>query len=355
MADIRKDYTKKMISQVQEFRQKKVCCQNSLFYGTVKDALETYLNAIEEDLNKENAITTVFTTSLKEIDTTVKDLEKQSKQLITEGNRMTKAIESQKETLKKEKEKFVKLSKDAEAAGQACEKAMQDTSTKMNQAQKLAQKRDNMIEKAKEANNSYRNCVEETNNKIHDFYNSQQPNLLSQFQNFEETSISAFKGILNKYALAFNVLPDAANKFVEFTKSKFDAIDPESDINTFATTRATNGHMPEDIPIEDANGNILFEGNSNSSNYSFNQASAPQQQQPQPVSEEDDGGNESGMQKCNVHVKALYDYTAEADSELSIREGETLVITEKHASGWWFATNINGQSGFVPENFVEAL
>ena len=70
--------------------------------------------------------------------------------------------------MKKEKEKFIKASKDAELAGQACEKALQDTSTKMNQAQKLSQKRDNLIEKAKEANNVYRNCVEETNNKIHD-------------------------------------------------------------------------------------------------------------------------------------------------------------------------------------------
>ncbi|EKE37918.1 hypothetical protein ENUP19_0266G0008 [Entamoeba nuttalli] len=359
MANARKDYAKSMLRMVQEFRQKRICGQTTLYYGTVKDALETYLNALEEDINKDTAITNVLSTSAKVFENDIKELEKQSKGLISDGNKMTKAIESQKDVLKKEKEKFIKLYKEAEAATAAVEKAMQDPSTKVNKMQQLTSKKETAIEKAKEADSNYRACVQLTNDRIHDYYNSQQPNLLSQFQAFEETCINTLKDLLNKFGLAYTALPDAANKFVDFTRSKFDAIDADADINTFATTKATNGHMPDDIPIEDANGNVLFEGASNSiqSHPTQNTQFTSSVTETTTITNAEDNSQpaQDGLEKCNINVKALYDYTAEAESELTITEGETLVITEKHSSGWWFATNSQGQSGFVPENFVEVI
>ncbi|ELP92177.1 hypothetical protein EIN_381440 [Entamoeba invadens IP1] len=362
MASERKDYEKRMTKLVQDFRQKKICGPNSLFYGTVKDALESYLNAIEENVNTESAITNVFSMSAKDLENQIKEYEKQAKGLIADGQRITKDFEKQKDVLKKDKDTFVKLSKDADSASVAVEKAMQDQTTKVNKMQQLTTKKESAIEKAKEADQNYRATVQLTNERLHDYYNSQQPNTLSQFQAFEETIINAIKDLMTKFGLAFTALPDAYSKFVEFTKSKFDAIDADADINTFATTKATNGHMPDDFPIEDASGNILFEGASNA-------GSQPMAQQPASYSQPQMGGAVSqpvaqqqepeaaGDQKTttSTQVKALYDYTAEAESELTIHEGDILVITEKHSSGWWFATNDKGQSGFVPENYVEPI
>jgi len=55
-----------------------------------------------------------------------------------------------------------------------------------------------------------------------------------------------------------------------------------------------------------------------------------------------------------VQVRCLYDYTATCDTELSFKEGELLAVSEQDESGWWYA-EIRGQSGFVPNNYVEVV
>jgi len=63
-------------------------------------------------------------------------------------------------------------------------------------------------------------------------------------------------------------------------------------------------------------------------------------------------------QKSDSHTgtkaKALYDYEATNDNELSFLEGDILTITEQDDSGWWFAEK-NGRTGFIPNNYVEIL
>lgn len=59
----------------------------------------------------------------------------------------------------------------------------------------------------------------------------------------------------------------------------------------------------------------------------------------------------SGGQK----VKALYDYQATCDTELTFKEGEVLTVSEQDDSGWWYCENSSGQTGFVPNNYVELL
>jgi len=54
-------------------------------------------------------------------------------------------------------------------------------------------------------------------------------------------------------------------------------------------------------------------------------------------------------------ARALYNYDATVDTELTFKEGEFLTITEQDPSGWWYAMNDNGQEGFVPHNYVELV
>jgi len=56
----------------------------------------------------------------------------------------------------------------------------------------------------------------------------------------------------------------------------------------------------------------------------------------------------------STKAKALYDYDATNDNELSFSEGDVLIITEQDDSGWWFAEK-NGRTGFIPNNYVEIL
>jgi len=68
------------------------------------------------------------------------------------------------------------------------------------------------------------------------------------------------------------------------------------------------------------------------------------------------GGAPPRPQKSSGHVKArgLYDYTATCDTELTFKTGDILTVTEQDDSGWWYA-ELNGQSGFVPNNYVEPI
>eukprot|EP01114_Cavostelium_apophysatum_P018914 TRINITY_DN5947_c0_g2_i1.p1 TRINITY_DN5947_c0_g2~~TRINITY_DN5947_c0_g2_i1.p1 ORF type:complete len:482 (+),score=150.06 TRINITY_DN5947_c0_g2_i1:137-1582(+) len=66
------------------------------------------------------------------------------------------------------------------------------------------------------------------------------------------------------------------------------------------------------------------------------------------------GGAPSGSGAGRVKARGVYDYAATCDTELSFREGDILNITEQDDSGWWYA-ELNGKSGFVPNNYVELV
>jgi len=67
-------------------------------------------------------------------------------------------------------------------------------------------------------------------------------------------------------------------------------------------------------------------------------------------------GEEGNSGSIEIHkdFQALYDYEAEDETELTIKEGEILhVISE--TDGWYFGTNAQGKEGNFPSNFVELV
>lgn len=49
----------------------------------------------------------------------------------------------------------------------------------------------------------------------------------------------------------------------------------------------------------------------------------------------------------------LYDFTADGDDELSVAEGEDLIVLENDSDDWWKVRNSKGQEGVVPASYVE--
>ena len=49
----------------------------------------------------------------------------------------------------------------------------------------------------------------------------------------------------------------------------------------------------------------------------------------------------------------LYDFTADGDDELTVAEGEDLIILERDSDDWWKVRNSKGQEGVVPASYVE--
>uniref|UniRef100_A0A668UD61 Sorting nexin n=1 Tax=Oreochromis aureus TaxID=47969 RepID=A0A668UD61_OREAU len=58
---------------------------------------------------------------------------------------------------------------------------------------------------------------------------------------------------------------------------------------------------------------------------------------------------------CALQALVLYDFTAEpGNNELSVREGETITVTDQTVGGGWIqAQNSNGQTGLVPEGYLQ--
>jgi len=69
---------------------------------------------------------------------------------------------------------------------------------------------------------------------------------------------------------------------------------------------------------------------------------------------EDGGTSGSDEEFVEVKARALFDYEAANDTELSFKAGDILSVTEQDTSGWWYA-ELNGKQGFVPNNYVEEI
>lgn len=65
--------------------------------------------------------------------------------------------------------------------------------------------------------------------------------------------------------------------------------------------------------------------------------------------------------KCKIVARVLYDYEAQTEEELSIKEGGIVLITDDTDQDWWQAyerpldTFAEGKFGLVPLTYVEEV
>ncbi|XP_027018157.2 drebrin-like protein B isoform X2 [Tachysurus fulvidraco] len=62
----------------------------------------------------------------------------------------------------------------------------------------------------------------------------------------------------------------------------------------------------------------------------------------------------SGLQQ-NLHAKALYDYQAADDTELTFDPGDIITVVEMADEGWWHGYGPGGNYGMFPANYVELI
>ncbi|KAF5393631.1 hypothetical protein D9757_000051 [Collybiopsis confluens] len=63
--------------------------------------------------------------------------------------------------------------------------------------------------------------------------------------------------------------------------------------------------------------------------------------------------SEEGEEQQGEVAVALYPFTADGDDELSVTEGEQLVVIEKDGDEWWKCRNAEGTEGVVPASYIE--
>ncbi|XP_066527612.1 tyrosine-protein kinase Tec [Hoplias malabaricus] len=70
---------------------------------------------------------------------------------------------------------------------------------------------------------------------------------------------------------------------------------------------------------------------------------------PHPPPDDDDEGGEK------MKVVALYDFTATESSDLNLRQGEVYTILHQQDQLWWRARDKQGNTGFIPSNYVTGV
>jgi len=331
-----------------------------LLEGTVNAAVIAVVSEVESAIvGPFVTLTSEFERASKEIDAFVKEREQSRKKLIADSTHMQKEWEATVNTLRKAKDAYFKFAKDAAAAQAAAEKA-QDKNVAV-----ARQKADAAAEKARAADDGYGSLLVRTNDMQYSYYTQTQPEMLTQYQQWEDERIRFVKTQLT--TLADNIIglemPQKWEQLTASFKGCAEAINPDSDLDSYARSIGNNTPIPNDMPYEAApvgpsNGGpeaLSSNGGPRARPASSAGSSRPVSSAPAPVHEQPAAESAGGDGEEGTLHRALFDYDSQNDGEMSMKEGELVKITEKDPSGWWYATTNDGREGFVPSSYVEPV
>ncbi|XP_045550975.1 SLIT-ROBO Rho GTPase-activating protein 3 isoform X3 [Salmo salar] len=74
----------------------------------------------------------------------------------------------------------------------------------------------------------------------------------------------------------------------------------------------------------------------------------------EPITEEGDGETEQLHSEDEWEVVAMFDYTARSATELSFKQGESLLLHSKASSEWWRG-ELGGVRGLIPHKYISVL
>jgi hypothetical protein len=74
---------------------------------------------------------------------------------------------------------------------------------------------------------------------------------------------------------------------------------------------------------------------------------------PEDLDEEEEPEQEVSQEYDPNAAVVLYDFTADGDDELTVAEGEDLILLDNESDDWWKVRNSDGQEGVVPASYVE--
>eukprot|EP01133_Synstelium_polycarpum_P005759 gene5759-6667_t len=243
LATLESDYSKALLKLVKSTGQKKLIL-NPFLDGSLKECWKTTLLELEAIGNQHATFSNLNNDLSNVVDKVVKDKEVHRKKLTADGQKLTKDMKTQLELLTKAKMNYHKLSKEAELAQTTLTKGQADPKMKQDKVSQLSTKATQASEKANQADQEYRECLSTTNTKQSEYYMSEMPSLLTEFQQFEEDRIHHTKDSMSKLAIFVSEIPSIVSHAGEEIGKAADEVDKDADIRQWVAENKTNVTPP---------------------------------------------------------------------------------------------------------------
>lgn len=377
-AQLERDYAKNLI---------KLCKDKTLFaeyeIGSLKDCWQTVRDDLEAVANKHDALAEETNSLFDTIQTYLTEARGFRKPLVVNGDKLIKelrAAERKETTAHQNYEKLKKLQDEAE------EEASKASGTaKETKAKKSAEA---ATKKSETGDTEYKEAVKQLQVAQQKFYHDEMPKILDDLQKLEEERIDKMKDWFLRVVAIQETIPPAITSATQSMRKATEFIDRSTDISQFISQNKSGTPKPAEAKYEPyvsespmlsrqgsrmtlnpAQGSLLQNQSRSSSTSSI--TSSPVQtkaSESQPIAAAISPAaaspvavvaaaaattNNASPRITRTVVRALYNYDATEDNELSFKANDRIMVIQKDDSGWWHG-ELNGQIGIFPSNFVES-
>jgi chemotaxis protein histidine kinase CheA len=340
--------------------------------GSSKDCWQAIRDDLEMMANKHDALADETNTLFETIQTYLTEARNFRKTLVANGDKVTKELRAAERKETTAHQNYEKLKKSQEESEEEANKA--SGSAKEAKAKKNAEA---ATKKAETADLEYREAVKQLQASQQKFYQDEMPKILDDLQKLEEERIDKMKDWFLRMVALQETVPPAVTTACAGMRKAAEMIDRTNDISQFiAQNRSGTPKPPEakyepyvsESPMLSRNGSRMTLAPQNNIvqqqqrvNSSSNFGVSPTPKAAEPIQSPPTGAaavSSSGAAPVRtsvmtrVLVRALYNYDATEDNELSFKANDRIVVIQKDDSGWWHG-ELNGQVGIFPSNFVE--
>mmetsp|Transcript_9470 Transcript_9470/g.13046 ORF Transcript_9470/g.13046 Transcript_9470/m.13046 type:complete len:514 (+) Transcript_9470:59-1600(+) len=344
---------------------------------------------------------------ITQLETFKNDQSKMKKTIETESSRVTKELEKAKSNVTKAKSKLTDAQKDAEQCNNQIRKLTNENTggSKDKDIVKAKQKLTTLQKAIEQADIAFKGSVSELHQQQAK-YDEDMKKVLIQFQQLEEKRLAYMAEVATKYASFHETLCSSLQQTAAPLKTRAQEIDIQAELQAFIEKNATGasplsksgGPVIEEVtakkeseskgltsflkdsflkesPLANPNANVVIERKdaapAEKKETPPEKKEAPPEKKEQPVVEKKEQPVEKKEQPTDKpaesseattprqnqptkKARAVFDYDATEENELSFKEGDILLITRTDDSGWWVG-KLDGKVGLFPGNYCELL
>ncbi|XP_061679718.1 proline-serine-threonine phosphatase-interacting protein 1a isoform X2 [Syngnathoides biaculeatus] len=312
----------------------------------------------------------------------LKEEAKRIEQFREKQKEQRKKLESVMEKVQKSKVTFYKKTMDSERhyeqrcreadeAEQTADKMSNVTTATPKQIEKASNKSKQCREAAEEAERQYKSNIEQLD-KIRVEWESTHSNTCEMFQQQEAERLKALRNGLWVHCNHLSMQCVKADECYEGMRKILEKCDVITDMNCFVGIKGTGSTRPAPIEYQNyyerdtsevRNGSMglvggvmkrfsnLLQGSSLGGSTMNLQKDLGAQSTGETYEDvySDIPGTQGSQQK--LQYKAVYEYVAQRDDELSMSAGDVVLVTDQGEDGWWMVQKY-GQRGLVPGSYL---